>query len=94
MRSFQRLENDLYAAAEPWLQLVEHVERLGARLEQLFAQLVSLFDGNRALAQTLLEQFDRQRMRRYAEGFFLRRRHGQIAFAPVAIVVESKWSTF
>lgn len=66
---YKVLQKALEEDRRPWDAFVEHVDQLGARLTQMFTQLVQLFGHCRALNAQLLESVDQQRIKKFAEGF-------------------------
>ncbi|KAI6179649.1 DUF676 domain-containing protein [Aphelenchoides besseyi] len=63
------LQNVLASHQQPWQLLQEQVKSVCGQLTRLFLQLIQLFNCNRALSLALLDEFDQQRMKRFAEGF-------------------------
>ncbi|KAI6223626.1 DUF676 domain-containing protein [Aphelenchoides fujianensis] len=68
-REVGELQSALASSQQPWTLFQEQIRSLCSQLSQLFSQFVQLFDCNRSLSFVLLDEFDAQRMKRFAEGF-------------------------
>lgn len=66
----KEMEENLNSEDLPWTCFIEHYTKLTERLSNLFSQFLQLFTYCKPLNAELLELFDQQQMKRFAEGFF------------------------